>query len=133
MYFMFAVVIPVTIPMVVWNEPFINAFLIAFVLRYMTTLHSTWFVNSSAHMFGDRPYDASIKPAENIWVAFGALGEGFHNFHHAFPSDYATSENGHWLNTTRIFIDLMVWLGLASDRKQTSSDLILKCKHRAKV
>ena len=31
---------------------------------------------------------------ENLFVAFGAIGEGFHNYHHTFPQDYSTSEFG---------------------------------------
>ena len=29
-------------------------------------------------MFGERPYDKSIKPSENVFVSYGALGEGYH-------------------------------------------------------
>lgn len=53
------------------------------------------------------------------------LGEGFHNYHHTFPFDYATSEFGCRLNLTTAFIDLMCFLGLARDRKRVSTDTIL--------
>lgn len=53
------------------------------------------------------------------------LGEGFHNYHHTFPFDYATSEFGCRLNLTTAFIDLMCFLGLARDRKSVSKDTIL--------
>ena len=52
--------------------------LIINVIRWIATLHSTWLVNSAAHMFGDRPYDGNILPAQKIFVSFGALGEGYH-------------------------------------------------------
>ena len=38
----------------------------------------TWLVNSAAHMWGNKPYDQHINPAENILVTIGAVGEGFH-------------------------------------------------------
>lgn len=44
----------------------------------MFNLHSTFFVNSAAHMFGDKPYDKDIKPVENSYVTYGCLGEGYH-------------------------------------------------------
>lgn len=52
----------------------------------------TWLVNSVAHMWGQRPYDAHINPSENWLVSIGAHGEGWHNYHHTFPFDYKTSE-----------------------------------------
>lgn len=53
-----------------------------------------------------------------------SLGEGFHNYHHTFPFDYATSEFGCKLNLTTAFIDFMCSLGLAGDRKRVSKDAI---------
>ena len=57
-------------------------------------------------------------------VPFLSSGEGFHNYHHTFPYDYATSEFGMKLNLTTCFIDLMCFLGLATDRKRASRDIV---------
>lgn len=57
-------------------------------------------------------------------------GEGFHNYHHTFPYDYSTSEFGWRFNLTTAFIDLMCFLGLASDRKKVSKEVILARKMR---
>ncbi|PKU34623.1 hypothetical protein llap_15073 [Limosa lapponica baueri] len=57
-------------------------------------------------------------------------GEGFHNYHHTFPYDYSTSEFGWRFNLTTAFIDLMCLLGLASDRKKVSKEVILARKMR---
>ena len=81
------------------------------VLRYVSVLHATWLVNSAAHMFGMKPYDTGIGPAENRAVSLLALGEGFHNYHHTFPYDYSTSEWGLQFNMTTAFIDLMAGIG----------------------
>lgn len=52
-------------------------------------------------------------------------GEGFHNYHHTFPFDYATSEfGGGKLNLTTCFIDLMCSVGLATDCKRVSPEII---------
>ncbi len=66
-------------------------------------------------MVGNKPYDTRIGPVENMFVSIQALGEGFHNYHHTFPQDYATSEYGigHF-NTTKGFIDLMAFFGLGN-------------------
>jgi len=74
-------------------------------------------------MWGYRPYDPTINPAENWFVSFFAMGEGWHNWHHKYPSDYATSEYGllKRINPTKAFIDLMAMLGLVWDRKRSTA------------
>ncbi|XP_061490662.1 stearoyl-CoA desaturase [Rhineura floridana] len=117
--------LPAFVPWYYWGESFYNSFLLAAVLRYAAILNATWLVNSAAHMYGNRPYDQHINPRENRLVVLGALGEGFHNYHHTFPFDYSTSEFGWQWNFTTAFIDLMCYLGLASDRKKVAKETIL--------
>jgi len=66
------------------------------------------------------PYNASHRTTENGWVSLFALGEGWHNWHHAFPWDYATAEMGplSQFNPTKVFIDFFALVGLAWDRKR---------------
>ncbi len=54
-------------------------------------------------------------------------GEGFHNYHHTFPHDYAASEFGSQLNLTKAFIDLMCFLllGLAKDCRRVTRETII--------
>ena len=93
-------------------------------MRYVIVLNITWTVNSIAHMWGNRPYDKHIKPAENMVITVGAMGEGFHNYHHTFPHDYRTSEFKLKLNLTTAFIDFFAWIGWAYDRKSVSKEAI---------
>lgn len=103
-----------------WGDNFWNGYWVAGALRYVYVLHVTWCVNSAAHFFGERPYDAKLWPAENFWVSVGAIGEGWHNWHHKYPYDYAASEFGIFTqyNPTKGFIDLCCLLGLAYDCKR---------------
>jgi stearoyl-CoA desaturase (delta-9 desaturase) len=114
-----AFIFPTFVAAKLWNEDMLNAFLVAGMLKYVVTLHFTWCVNSVAHMWGDRPYDPHQNPAENLAVAIGALGEGWHNWHHAFPYDYACSELGisKQFNPSKLLIDTFAAIGLAYDRK----------------
>jgi len=116
--------LPSLIPHYLWNETMPIAFYVCAMLRYTVTLHSTWLVNSAAHMWGIHPYDKNINPAENKWVAGFAAGEGWHNYHHTFPYDYKTSEMGYKLNITTMFIDLWHKMGLVYDRKTVPVELI---------
>ena len=125
-----SVIIPTVFPWYFWNENPLYSFLLCGMFRYICTLHATWFVNSFAHLYGDRPYDRGINPSENWFVSLCAVGEGFHNYHHSFPYDYATSEWGPYLNITTIFIDFCAAIGLVYDRKQVSSDAISRIRKR---
>lgn len=105
-----------------WGDSFWNGYWVAGALRYIFVLHVTWLVNSAAHFFGDHPYDPQSWPAENPIVAFLTVGEGWHNWHHKYPFDYAASEYGvdKQYNPTKLFIDICCMFGLASDRKRAT-------------
>ena len=53
-------------------------------LRLVVVLHSTWFVNSAAHVWGYRSYETPEGSRNLWWVGLVAFGEGWHNNHHAF-------------------------------------------------
>jgi len=96
-----------------------NSICISF-LRYCTLLNATWCVNSVAHFYGTRPYKLNIPPAENTFVSTIAGGEGYHNYHHTFPKDYAASEYGilkQW-NPSKLFIDCFAAVGWARNRRR---------------
>ncbi|XP_039265257.2 stearoyl-CoA desaturase 5-like isoform X1 [Styela clava] len=123
-------VIPTLIPYYMWEETLWNSYC-ACVARYCVLLNAAFSVNSFAHLLGSRPYDVSINPRENKIVAFFAMGEGFHNYHHAFPQDYSTSEFGiSKLNPTTLFIDMMAFVGLAYRRNKISQQMIGARKRR---
>ncbi|XP_029160994.1 acyl-CoA desaturase 1-like [Nylanderia fulva] len=66
-----------------------------------------------------------INPTENKFVAFVALGEGWHNYHHVFPWDYKAAKLGNYtLNLTTMFIDAFSKIGWAYDLKQPSEELV---------
>ena len=54
-------------------------------LRLVVSYHTTWFVNSAAHMLGYRSYRTTDRSTNCWWVALLTFGEGWHNNHHAFP------------------------------------------------
>lgn len=123
-------VMPTMVPVYFWGEKAYYSFYLAGILRYTLVLNATWLVNSAAHMWGMKPYDKRINPAENMFVVISAIGEGYHNYHHTFPQDYATSEFGWEINFTTGFIDLMCYLGLAYDRRKIPIDVVNKRKLR---
>ena len=105
-----------------WGESLWTGFLVSGVLRYTLFLHATMMVNSVAHIYGDHPYDEKSYPAENLLVSVATIGEGWHNWHHKFPFDYAASEFGilSQYNPTKLFVDFCCMVGLCSDRKRAT-------------
>ena len=105
-----------------WGDNFWNGYWVAGGLRYICVLHFTWCVNSAAHLYGDHPYDPKSWPAENPLVSVMAIGEGWHNWHHKYPFDYAASEFGigKQFNPTKLFIDTCIFFGLASNPKRAT-------------
>ncbi|CAL1260735.1 unnamed protein product [Larinioides sclopetarius] len=120
----FSFYLPTMIPVWCWGETLWNSFFVAAMGRYCISLNGTWLVNSAAHKYGDRPFDKYIEARENPVVAVLGIGEGWHNYHHAFPWDYSTSELGYTFNLTKVFIDLMAMIGLAYDLKTAGENAI---------
>ncbi|XP_073992380.1 acyl-CoA Delta-9 desaturase [Rhodnius prolixus] len=125
LFALLCVALPVWVPYYFWNETLVNSYFLAFHVRFATTLNIAYSVNSFAHMYGNKPYDKNIMPTESIGVAIGALGEGWHNYHHVFPWDYKTSEFGSYkMNLTTGFIDLCARYKLATERKSASKEMV---------
>jgi len=111
--------LPPLISYIFWKENIVAHYFVE-VFRYVLVLHGTWLINSAAHIYGTRPYDPTINPAENGFVALLAAGEGWHNWHHAYPYDYAASELGpdKQYNPTKVVLDVCAYLGLVTNRKR---------------
>ncbi|XP_077276078.1 acyl-CoA Delta-9 desaturase-like isoform X1 [Temnothorax americanus] len=119
-------IIPTLVPWWAWNESLWCSWHLV-ICRYCINLNGTWSVNSVAHMWGMKPYDKSLSSTDNTGVAILTFGEGWHNYHHAFPWDYKTGELGNYgLNITTAFIDFCAYLDLAYDLKTASADIIRK-------
>jgi stearoyl-CoA desaturase (delta-9 desaturase) len=103
-----------------WGEDLWKAFLVAGCVRYIWVKHCTFLVNSAAHLYGDHPYDTASYPAENPVVSWFAIGEGWHNWHHKYPYDYACSEFGisSQFNPSKLLIDALAAVGLVWNRKR---------------
>lgn len=126
----FNIILPTLVPWYFWNEALWNSFFVCFAFRYAYSLNVTWSVNSFAHIWGSRPYDETISPSQNLVANLGTLGEGYHNFHHCFPQDYATSELGTYINLSKFFIDFFALVGLAYDLKTASKEAVFQRRRR---
>lgn len=56
------------------------------LVRVVLVHHVTWSVNSICHVWGTQPFQSHDESRNNPVVGVLALGEGWHNNHHAFPT-----------------------------------------------
>lgn len=91
----------------------LSAFIFSVCLRVTMVYHSTWCINSVCHTFGNRTYDSKATARDHWLVAFLTFGEGYHNFHHRFPSDYRNGFKWYHWDPSKWTIALFEKLGLA--------------------
>lgn len=114
-----------------WSDAFCGLF-VAGALRWALVQHITFAVNSIAHgelrdddVYSFDPAADGHGPRVSIAVSLLSLGEGWHDYHHLFPWDYAAAELDAWeqFNPTKVFIDFCHLIGLASQRRRCSRRL----------
>jgi stearoyl-CoA desaturase (Delta-9 desaturase) len=88
--------------------------------------HLTWFINSLAHTWGERTYSKEHSAVDNHLLALLTVGEGFHNYHHTFPSDYRNGVRWYQFDPTKWTIWTLSKLGLASNLRRHSLPAIRK-------
>ena len=89
------------------------------LLRLVVAHHWTFLVNSAGHFLGRQPYSTTNTSRDSVLLAMLTLGEGYHNFHHAFPGDYRNGVRWYQWDPTKWWIGLLGACGLARQLKRT--------------
>ncbi len=84
-------------------------------LRLVVNHHVTFFINSLAHYWGKQPYTDDNTARDNFWLALVTYGEGYHNFHHLFQTDYRNGVRWWQFDPSKWLINVARWCGLARD------------------
>ncbi|XP_075972001.1 acyl-CoA Delta-9 desaturase-like [Anticarsia gemmatalis] len=119
-------VLPTLVGILLWGENWRAAIAWQTCIRFLVVYHSELTVNSLGHTLGYRPYDKSMRPAENVIIAALTGGEGWHNFHHSFPFDYRAAEFYHFLDFTTNLIHLAEKFGWVTEKREVSKEMIQK-------
>ncbi|KAJ3116549.1 hypothetical protein HK100_001035 [Physocladia obscura] len=88
--------------------------------------HATFCINSLAHYLGENTFDDRRTPKDNMITALVTFGEGYHNFHHEFPSDYRNAIQWHQYDPTKWTIWVASLVGLTYNLKIFPSNEIEK-------
>jgi hypothetical protein len=92
------------------------------LVRILLVHHVTWSVNSACHLWGFRPFKSNDESRNNFLFGVLALGEGFHNAHHAFPTSARHGLRWWQPDVSYYLIRLLAWLGLAWNVKLPSPE-----------
>jgi len=84
-------------------------------LRIAVIHHTTFFVNSLAHTLGKPLFNAEVSARDNWFVAMLTLGEGYHSFHHRFPTDFRNGIRWYQWDPSKWLITSFKAMGLATD------------------
>jgi stearoyl-CoA desaturase (Delta-9 desaturase) len=85
------------------------------LVRICLMQHVTWSINSVCHVWGRRPFKSGDQSTNNWICAVLALGEGWHNNHHAFPTSARHGLRWWQFDSSYLIIRAMGALGLASN------------------
>jgi stearoyl-CoA desaturase (delta-9 desaturase) len=85
------------------------------LVRTVINWHITWSVNSLSHIMGYRNYNTSDNSRNNWIVGLFAVGEGWHNNHHADPASASVWHRWWEVDLTYTVILCLKWVGLATD------------------
>jgi len=106
----------------------LGMFLLAGIARLVITHHVTFFINSLAHMWGRQPYTDENTARDHHLIALITYGEGYHNYHHIFQSDYRCGIRWWHLDINKWFISTCALLGLVRNRKRAPAFKVLRAR-----
>jgi stearoyl-CoA desaturase (delta-9 desaturase) len=87
------------------------------LVRIFLVHHVTWSVNSACHLWGRQPYRSDDESRDNAVFGVLAMGEGWHNTHHAFPTSARHGLRWWQIDVSYWVIWTLARLGLAWDVK----------------
>jgi stearoyl-CoA desaturase (delta-9 desaturase) len=128
----FGLLFPAAVAGLGWND-WVGGLVYAGILRIFFVQQATFCVNSLAHWLGDQPFDDKNSPRDHYITAFVTLGEGYHNFHHEFPSDYRNAIAWYQYDPTKWSIWIWKKLGLAYDLKTFPTNEIEKGRYQQEL
>ena len=94
------------------------------LVRMFYVHHVTWSVNSVCHTFGRRSFETTDRSRNQWTVGLLALGEGWHNNHHAFPRSAIHGLDRWQFDASAWLIAGLERLGLARDVQRIAPDVI---------
>lgn len=106
----------------------LGALIFGVAARLTFVYHATFCINSVCHMFGKSTYDIHATAKDHWFVALLTYGEGYHNFHHRFPSDYRNGVRWYQWDPSKWMIAALQKVRLVHDLRRVSRFRILEAR-----
>jgi stearoyl-CoA desaturase (delta-9 desaturase) len=107
-----------------------GGFIIGGAVRLFLVYHATFAINSFAHLIGKQPYSDKNSSRDSLLTALVSMGEGYHNFHHAFPADYRNGVWAHQFDPTKWALRALAVVRLARKLRRTPRAAIVRARLR---
>ncbi len=101
------------------------------LVRVFLVHHVTWSVNSACHIWGFQPYLSDDQSRNNFVFGILAMGEGWHNTHHAFPTSARHGLRWWEIDVSYWVIRTLALLGLAWNLKLPTKQAQLREQRRS--
>lgn len=121
-----AACIPLVIGLATGN--FWGHLVVGLLVRIVLTHHTTFLINSAAHVFGSRPYTEENSARDNWFLGFLTYGEGYHNFHHMWQWDYRNGPRWYQFDPAKWIIAAGSWVGLTWGLRRVPDTTIQRAK-----
>ncbi len=105
---------------------YLGALVMAVGVRLFCLHHFTWFINSLAHTWGDKPFSQEHSAVNNYIISFLTFGEGYHNYHHTYANDYRNGVYWYQFDPTKWLIWLLSKVGLVNNLRTVDHFTIKK-------
>jgi Fatty-acid desaturase len=101
-----------------------SGLVVGFVWSTVLLWHSTFLVNSAAHVFGRRRYETTDTSRNSLLIALVTGGEGWHNNHHHYQA--SARQGFFWweVDMTYYVLKMMSWVGIVKDLKQPPTRIL---------
>ncbi len=123
---LFGFILPLIIG-IYFDRP-LGAILWGTFLRITLVHHATFLINSLCHYKGSRTYDAKSTSRDSWIMSLFTFGEGYHNYHHKFPSDFRNGISWFAFDPSKWIINTLSLFNITNNLIKTKDYIILRSK-----
>jgi stearoyl-CoA desaturase (Delta-9 desaturase) len=105
-----------------------SGLVVGFFASTILLWHSTFFVNSLAHVFGRRVYATTDTSRNSLLLALITGGEGWHNNHHRYPSSARQGFRWWQVDTTYYGLRALALVGIVRDLRRPPARVLAEAR-----
>lgn len=113
----------------VWALAGWSGLVVGFFWSTVAVYHATFCINSLAHVYGKRRYLTGDDSRNNWWFALLAMGEGWHNNHHAYQSAACQGFRWYEVDLSYYILRALSWMGVVWDLHRPPA-AVVRCEQR---